>query len=205
MLETIVMEKRIARKDADTAQLPNADTAKGEANAMQRSKGFVSLFNKAPVVDKALPTPTPELGSPMNGIGRKGDINGRVKARLSSLMSPPASSGTGVPDEVEVHRYRTELPIAPPDVPKSDPSGEAGITGTTISAVEQGRPHAEAAGTSDTGEPAVRQDGEEGPVWEKDARPMASPSPVDVGATPHQSIDMTKPVMGPGRGPALET
>ena len=196
------MEKRIARNDANTAQLANADTAKGEANATQRSKGFVSLFNKAPVVDKALPTPTPELGSPMNGIGRKGDINGRVKARLSSLMSPPASSGTGVPDEVEAHRYRTELPITPP---KSDPSGEAGITGTTISAVELGRPHAEAAGTSDTGEPAVRRDAGEGPVWEKEARLPTSPSPVDVGATPHQSMDMTKPVMGPAPGPALET
>jgi hypothetical protein len=100
MLETVVMEKSVARQDVSAAR-SNAESARGGSNAMQRSKGFVSSF-KSPVLDKALPTPTAELGSPVNGFGRKGDINGRVKARLSSLMSPPASSGSSVPDEVEV-------------------------------------------------------------------------------------------------------
>jgi hypothetical protein len=186
MLETVVMEKSVTRKDVSAAH-SNAENARGGANVVQRSKGFVSSF-KSPVLDKALPTPTAELGSPVNGIGRKGDINGRVKARLSSLMSPPASSGSSVPGEVPVEaRDRDGAGLL--DVPKNDPSREVGITGPAIGAVAQ-RMHAEETRKVVSGEPAgtsVQEDAE--------ARPYSPASYVDA-TVPHQSVDMTKPVMG---------
>ena len=175
MLETVVMEKGVARQDASGAR-SNTENVRGGANVVQRSTGFISSF-KSPVLEKALPTPTAELGSPLNnGVGRKGDINGRVKARLSSLMSPPASFGSGVPDEVAV-RDRDEAGLL--DMPKND----GGLTGPAVGQVTGKAVSSEPAGLS-------RQED----AVETRAQSPAS-SCVD-GVVPHQSVDMTKPVMG---------
>ena len=90
MLETVIAEKNVGRHDA-SGHVP------GRVNIKFTSSVTTRTF-KSSVIDQA-PNPTPVSDLPSgtttlpNGVGKQGDINGRVNARLSSLMSPPAKEG----------------------------------------------------------------------------------------------------------------
>ena len=196
MLETVIAEKSVVRKGASAT----AESPKGSSNANQRSKGMVF---RSPVTEKALPTPVPEVN---NGMGRKGDINGRVNARLSSLMSPPASL-PAIPREGDnmVEPTRDPLPqSAPPQnaTPMPRPlSATAAKDGVPVDAVpvrvESGR-RLEEVRDSVSSPPPEGSPPREGnwPNSGEEAKEFP-PSPSLLPPTVHQSVDMTKPVMGP--------
>jgi hypothetical protein len=121
MLETVVAEKGFER--GTHGEQPSGET-----------KPASTRMTKSPVTDKALPGPAPIPDPPSpgstppvpNGMGRKNDINGRVTARLSSLMSSrpipstPSPRGGGAEVEVKSPPGKLSKNTLPPDsVPAS--------------------------------------------------------------------------------------
>jgi hypothetical protein len=192
MLETVVAEKNIPRKGPTAQPGMIVEPVKGP-----RAKGIF----KSPVTEKPLPTPLPEhTGQNVIGIGRKDDINGRVTARLSSLMSPPASlpaipreGNKGDTKEGQVTMESPEKDERPgaPSMPNSATAADPSEVATRSEKEVRNRV------PSPPPERSPSREGENAPNSGVKARMFLS-SPSHSPLIPHQLVDMTKPVMGSG-------
>jgi hypothetical protein len=184
MLETVVAEKNVSRKGPNAQPVMTVEPVRGGS----RIQGIF----KSPVTEKPLPTPLPEQAvHNVIGIGRKDDINGRVTARLSSLMSPPASlpaiprEGDKKDGEVTMESAeKEERPSMPNSATVADPSEVAAQLEKEVRNRVPSPPP----------ERSPPREGGSSPISGEKAR-MFSPSP---SHSPHHLVDMTKLVIRSG-------